>query len=53
MFSPFNGSSRKILLTTLNWSGNDLSLPLKRLPAFPQSGRVVPEVNNPAIREVI
>jgi plasmid stabilization system protein ParE len=26
---------------------------VERLPAFPQSGRVVPEVDNPAIREVI
>lgn len=26
---------------------------VERLPAFPQSGRIVPEVNNPAIREVI
>lgn len=26
---------------------------VERLPAFPQSGRMVPEVNNPAIREVI
>ena len=26
---------------------------VERLLAFPQSGRVVPEVNNPAIREVI
>ncbi|HEX5647463.1 MAG TPA: type II toxin-antitoxin system RelE/ParE family toxin, partial [Nitrospira sp.] len=25
---------------------------VERLPAFPQSGRIVPEVNNPAIREV-
>lgn len=25
----------------------------ERLPAFPQSGRIVPEVNDPAIREVI
>lgn len=26
---------------------------VERLPVFPQSGRIVPEVNNPAIREVI
>jgi len=26
---------------------------VKRLSTFPQSGRVVPEANNPAIREVI
>ncbi len=26
---------------------------VERLPTFPQSGRVVPEANNPAIREVI
>lgn len=26
---------------------------VERLPAFPQSGRIVPEVNDPAIREVI
>ncbi|MCS6283966.1 MAG: type II toxin-antitoxin system RelE/ParE family toxin [Nitrospira sp.] len=26
---------------------------VERLPAFPQSGRVVPEVNDPAVREVI
>lgn len=26
---------------------------VERLPAFPQSGRVVPEVNDPTIREVI
>ena len=26
---------------------------VERLPAFPQSGRMVPEVNDPAIREVI
>ncbi|MDH5670196.1 MAG: type II toxin-antitoxin system RelE/ParE family toxin [Nitrospira sp.] len=26
---------------------------VERLPAFPQSGRVVPEINDPAIREVI
>lgn len=26
---------------------------VERLPAFPQSGRIVSEVNNPAIREVI
>ena len=26
---------------------------VERLPTFPQSGRVVPEVDNPAIREVI
>ena len=25
----------------------------ERLPAFPQSGRIVPEVNDPAVREVI
>jgi len=25
----------------------------KRLPQFPQSGRVMPETNNPGIREVI
>ncbi|MBX9657643.1 MAG: type II toxin-antitoxin system RelE/ParE family toxin [Nitrospiraceae bacterium] len=23
------------------------------MPAFPQSGRIVPEVNDPAVREVI
>ncbi|NOU11624.1 MAG: type II toxin-antitoxin system RelE/ParE family toxin [Nitrospira sp.] len=26
---------------------------VERLPTFPQSGRVVPEANNPAIREVL
>lgn len=26
---------------------------VERLPTFPQSGRIVPEVNNPAIQEVI
>jgi toxin ParE1/3/4 len=26
---------------------------VERLPAFPQSGRIVPEVNDPTIREVI
>ncbi len=26
---------------------------VERLPAFPQSGRVVPEINDPTIREVI
>ncbi|MDH4186802.1 MAG: type II toxin-antitoxin system RelE/ParE family toxin [Nitrospira sp.] len=26
---------------------------VERLPAFPESGRVVPEVNDPAVREVI
>jgi len=26
---------------------------VERLPAFPQSGRIVPEIDNPAIREVI
>jgi toxin ParE1/3/4 len=26
---------------------------VERLPTFPQSGRIVPEVNDPAIREVI
>lgn len=26
---------------------------VERLPAFPQSGRVVPELNDPAVREVI
>lgn len=25
----------------------------ERLPAFPQSGRIVPEVNDPTVREVI
>jgi len=26
---------------------------VERLPAFPESGRIVPETNDPAIREVI
>lgn len=30
-----------------------LIVSVERLPAFPQSGRMVPEVNDPAIREVI
>lgn len=33
--------------------GQQLIAAVERLPAFPQSGRVVPEFNNPAIREVI
>lgn len=33
--------------------GQQLVAAVERLPAFPQSGRVVPEFNNPAIREVI
>lgn len=33
--------------------GQQLIAAVERLPTFPQSGRVVPEFNNPAIREVI
>jgi len=33
--------------------GQQLIAVVERLPAFPQSGRIVPEVNDPAIREVI
>lgn len=33
--------------------GQQLIAAVERLPAFSQSGRIVPEVNNPAIREVI
>ena len=33
--------------------GQQLIAAVERLPTFPQSGRVVPEINNPAIREVI
>jgi plasmid stabilization system protein ParE len=33
--------------------GQQLVAAVERLPTFPQSGRVVPEFNNPAIREVI
>lgn len=30
-----------------------LTASVERLPAFPQSGRIVPEINDPSIREVI
>ena len=33
--------------------GQQLIAAVERLPAFPQSGRIVPEVSDPAVREVI
>lgn len=41
-------SSHYALLVT-----QQLIASVERLPAFPQSGRIVPEVNDPAVREVI
>lgn len=33
--------------------GQQLIAAVERLPTFPQSGRIIPEFNNPAVREVI
>jgi plasmid stabilization system protein ParE len=42
------GSSHYARLTVI-----DLFLAVERLASFPRSGRIVPEIKNPAIREII
>ena len=53
MFSPSGSLSHKVPPYYAQLVTQRLIASVERLPALPQSGRIVPEINDPTIREVI